>query len=74
MKQWGNNNNGWYEGYYGDIPSTTNGLESSHEKIKDALKGKRLGLIEFLNECRENLIKYWFSDKRRNRYRQCQFN
>ena len=63
MKQWGNNNNGWYEGYYGDIPSTTNGLESSHEKIKDALKGKRLGLIEFLNECRENLIKYW-SQKR----------
>ena len=21
--------------------------------------GKRLGLLEFLNECRENLIKFW---------------
>ncbi|CAF1117015.1 unnamed protein product, partial [Brachionus calyciflorus] len=59
IDQWGHNNNGWYEGYYGDIPSTTNGLESSHEKIKSALEGKILGLIEFLNECRENLIKFW---------------
>ncbi|CAF0709784.1 unnamed protein product [Brachionus calyciflorus] len=40
MNQWGNENNGWYKGYYGGILRTTNGLESSHEKIKAALREK----------------------------------
>lgn len=44
INQWGARNQEWYEGYYNGIPSTTNGLESSHDKIKKAFRGKRLGL------------------------------
>lgn len=53
-----NKNNGWSEGFCNGLPSTTNALESTHAKIKDFVK-TRLGLIEFLNECRENLVRFW---------------
>ncbi|CAF0944189.1 unnamed protein product [Brachionus calyciflorus] len=43
--------------------NVVNGLESSHDKIKKALKHKRLGLIEFLNECRSNLIEHWSRER-----------
>lgn len=61
VNEWSIKNNGWYESYCKDqmLPSTTNGLESSHEKIRSGLRGRRLGLLEFLNEFRENMIKFW---------------
>ncbi|CAF0939959.1 unnamed protein product [Brachionus calyciflorus] len=61
--EWVKKNSGWYEGYAIGMPSTTNGLESSHEKIKKSLQHKRLGLIEFLNECKNNLINFWSQDR-----------
>ena len=61
--EWIKKHPGWYEGYAIGMPSTTNGLESSHEKIKKALQQKRLGLIEFLNECKNNLIHFWSQDR-----------
>ncbi|CAF0967301.1 unnamed protein product [Brachionus calyciflorus] len=52
MSQWISKDSGWYEGYVDGLclPSTSNGLESFHDKIKQALNRKRLRLIEFLNE------------------------
>ncbi|RNA06891.1 hypothetical protein BpHYR1_032210 [Brachionus plicatilis] len=45
FSEWVDKNNGWYEGYVEGIcfPSTSNGIESSHDKIKTALNRKRLG-------------------------------
>ncbi|CAF0858135.1 unnamed protein product, partial [Brachionus calyciflorus] len=65
LLQWVAKDYGWYEGYIEDVcfPTTSNGLESSHDKIKEALKHKRLGLIEFLNECRSNLIEHWSRER-----------
>ncbi|RNA18791.1 hypothetical protein BpHYR1_045193 [Brachionus plicatilis] len=59
--KWIDKNNGWYEGFVGGIcnPSTSNGLEFSNDKIKDTINRKRLGLIEFLNECGINLVADW---------------
>ena len=51
--------NGWFEGYAPGLPSTSNALESVHEKIMKALDKKRLGLIPFLNVSRANIIKEW---------------
>ncbi|CAF0845906.1 unnamed protein product [Brachionus calyciflorus] len=51
-------NNGWSEGYCNGIPSSTNALESTHAKIKDFIK-TRLGLLEFLNVCKDNLVRFW---------------
>jgi hypothetical protein len=50
-----NSNNRWYEGYCNGLPSTTNALESTHAKIKEFIK-TRLGMIEFLNECRMRIM------------------
>lgn len=41
-------NSGWFEGYASGMPSHSNGLESIHEKIKSDCKGKRFGLIDYL--------------------------
>ncbi|RNA27425.1 hypothetical protein BpHYR1_044614 [Brachionus plicatilis] len=65
--EWVKKHSNWYEGYAFGIPRTTNGLESSHEKIKKALKLKRLGLIEFLNECKNNPIKYAYDWNKRDK-------
>ena len=37
----------WYEGFAPGLPSTSNSLESIHEKIKKSLYSKRYGLIPF---------------------------
>ncbi|CAF0708145.1 unnamed protein product, partial [Brachionus calyciflorus] len=55
--------NGWFEGYAHGLPSTSNGLESINDKIKTAIDNKRFGLIPFLNECCENILKEWTKDR-----------
>ncbi|RNA08561.1 hypothetical protein BpHYR1_051469, partial [Brachionus plicatilis] len=59
MKQWGENNIGWFEGYAPGLPSTSNSLKSTHDKIKETMKGKRLELIAFLDKCQKVLVKNW---------------
>ncbi|CAF1034936.1 unnamed protein product [Brachionus calyciflorus] len=61
--QWCKSNNGWLEKYSVGIQSTSNALESFHDKIKKDLKDKRFGIIEFLNECESNLIHRWSTRK-----------
>ncbi|CAF0826598.1 unnamed protein product [Brachionus calyciflorus] len=55
--------NGRYEGYAPGLPTTSNGLESLHDKIKTALDKKRFGLISFLNECFDNILKERTTDR-----------
>lgn len=42
--KWIDKNNEWYEGFVDGIcyPSKSNGLESSHDKIKDTINRKRV--------------------------------
>lgn len=47
------------EKYSIGIPSITNVFESFHDKIKKYLKNKHYGIIEFLDECKSNLIHRW---------------
>ncbi|CAF1146241.1 unnamed protein product, partial [Brachionus calyciflorus] len=56
-------NNGWYEGFAPGLPSTSNSLESTHAQIKKILNLKRFGLIPFLNECRDNILKEWSTER-----------
>ncbi|RNA44681.1 hypothetical protein BpHYR1_053709 [Brachionus plicatilis] len=57
--EWGKNNTGWYEGYARGLPSTTNSLESTHAHIKKKMKGKRLGLLHFLDVCQQTIVREW---------------
>ena len=52
-------NKGWFEGFALGVPSTSNALESFHQRIKQTIRGKRHCLIEFLNECQKTLIHDW---------------
>lgn len=55
--QWcSDRNNGWFEGCAPGLPSHSNALESIHYRVKEDLKGKRFGLIEFLEFLLENTL------------------
>ncbi|CAF1008423.1 unnamed protein product [Brachionus calyciflorus] len=56
-------NMGWFEGYLPGLPSTSNALESLHEKFKKEMKGKRLGLLHFLDVCVDIIVKRWSLDR-----------
>ena len=62
--QWVERNFGWYEGYAPEIPSTNNGLESFNRYVKgEHTFGVRMGVGQFLELIKNNLVKSWSTDR-----------
>ena len=59
LKNWVNNNSGWYEGYCIGYPSTSNGIESSHKDIKKDTNYCRKPAIKFIQSTGKTLVEEW---------------